>query len=100
MIAVAILGILTGILVLSYNSPARRVKTSSEANAMFAEFHRAQSQYALEHGVYYSTGTDEDDIFPTTPGPRSQTVDLGALPTEWDTLRAKPTTTKLYCGYV
>lgn len=98
MIAVAILGILAGALVYSLNKPTRKVKTGSEANAMFAELHRVQSQYALENGVYLSTGADEGDLFPATPSPRPQ--DLGTLPDEWLTLKVKPTASQLMCGYV
>ena len=98
MIAVAILGILTGIMIVGFGGQTRKVKTTSEANAMFAEVHRAQSQYALEHGVYFSTGDDDGDIFPTTPTSTSQ--DVGTVPDEWDTLRLKATSPKLYCGYV
>jgi prepilin-type N-terminal cleavage/methylation domain-containing protein len=98
MVAVAILGILAGVLVLSFNKPARKVRSGSEVSGMFAELHRAQSSYALEHGRYYSTGTGEDDLFPTTPG--SQAQDVSDLPEAWRTLRAQPIAGKLHCGYV
>ena len=97
MIAVAILGILTGILVLSFSKPTRKVKSKSEVNAMFAEMHRAQSQYALEHGRYYSTGESADDIYPSTLSEAAQEIDA---PEEWTTLRIQPTAQRLMCGYV
>ncbi len=98
MIAVAILGILAGLMVVAFDGKGRKVKTGSEALAMFAEMHRAQSQYAVENGVYASTGDDESDIHPITPGRQSQ--DVGTLPAEWSTLRITPTNPKLMCGYV
>lgn len=98
MIVVAMIGILAGILVLSFNKPANKVKTGSEVAAMFAEFHRAQSQYALENGTYFSTGTSDSDVFPASPGKTAQ--DVTSPPDEWSTLRIQPSAQKLYCGYV
>jgi len=96
LIAVAILGILTGVLVLSFNDPANKVRTGSEANAVFAEFHRAEQQYALEHGSYLSTGTTDSDIYPSTPGRTAQEI---TRPESWEDLKVQ-ITQKLYCGYV
>lgn len=98
MVAVAILGILAGVLVYSFTKPTNSVRTSSEANAMFAELHRAETQYAVEHGVYLSTGADESDLFPDNPGRTAQAAD--DPPDEWDDLHARAQTAKLYCGYV
>lgn len=98
MIAVAILGILAGVLVYSFNRPANKVKTSSEVAAMFAELHRAQGQYFVENGTYLSTGTDESAIFPGSPTNSKQSVSI--IPDEWTALRIQPTAQNLYCGYV
>ena len=98
MVAVAILGILTGILVLNLMSPANKVKTRSEAEAIFAELARAQEQYSVENGRYLSTGADDGDIWPASPNSTSQ--DATDPPDEWDDLHANPNIGKLYCGYV
>lgn len=98
MIAVAILGILAVVLVVSLSKPTNKAKTGSEAQAMLAAFHTAQQQYAVENGVYYSTGASEDDIYPETP--TSQRQALGTLPSAWQTLRVRPATENVYCGYV
>ena len=98
MITVAIIGIVAGLLVYSLNGQSKRVKGKSEVQAMFQEMHRAQSEYALEHGRYLSTGTDAGDIFPD--GISDQLQDVGTRPDEWITLKLQPTSAKLYCGYV
>jgi prepilin-type N-terminal cleavage/methylation domain-containing protein len=94
MIAVAILGILAGILVLNFLKPTRRVKTGAEARAVFGEFHRAQEQYKTENGSYLASGA----AFPTGAG--EQAVDVGVLPSEWTDLHIQLQTTKLYCSYL
>ncbi len=98
MIAVAILGILVGILVYSLNKPSRKVRSKSEVETMFAAFEGAESQYAVEHGRYLATGTDTGDIFPASPTNRQQSVT--SPPTEWTTLKIQTPTDKLWCGYV
>jgi len=100
MIAVAILGVLAGILVLNFMKPTRKVKTGSEVGPVFAEFHRAQSQYALENGVYLSTGASADDIYPAYADLGEQAADASTPPDEWTTLRIQIEQPKLYCGYV
>lgn len=98
MVAVAILGILTGILVLNLMSPGNKVRTKSEAEAVFAELHRAQEQHRLENGTYLPTGESESDIWPASPSSTAQ--DATDPPEEWDDLHAKPGVGKLHCGYV
>jgi len=98
MIAVAILGILAGVLVYSFTKPTNKVRTGSEVQAVFAELHRAQGQYAVENGSYYSTGADSSALFPSDPSSTAQ--DVTSLPTEWETLKAQPHAKKLFCGYV
>lgn len=93
MIAVAILGVLAGVLVLNFMKPTRKVKTGSEANAVFAEFHRAEQQYALENGVFLASPTPH----PTGAGERS--VDVGTPPDEWTDLKIQLGQSKLYCSY-
>lgn len=94
MIAVAILGVLAGVLVLNFMKPTRKVKTGSEVTAVFAEFHRGQQQYALQNGVYLASPT----AHPTGAGERA--VDVGVVPAEWDTLKIQLNQTKLYCSYL
>lgn len=96
MVAVAILGVLAAVLVLNFLKPARKVKTGSEANAMFAEFHRAQAQHGLENGVYYSTGAIEA-LNPTGYGEKS--VEMLTIPAAWEPLKIQLQQTKFYCGY-
>jgi prepilin-type N-terminal cleavage/methylation domain-containing protein len=98
MITVAIIGILTTVLVFSFTSQPRRVKSRTEVLAMFAAMHAAEAGYSLEHGTYYSTGSDSTDVFPATPAQSGQTV--GTVPDEWDTLRLSATSEKLFCSYV
>ena len=93
MVAVAILGILAGALVLNFMKPTRKVKTGSEANAVFAELHRGQHQYNLENGVYLSAPAHPD------PGGDEKPVDIGTMPDEWLTLKVQLNQTKLYCQY-
>ena len=96
MVAVAILGVLAAVLVLNFMKPTRKVKTGSEANAMFAEFHRAQAQHALEFGTYYSTG-DINTLNPTGYGEKS--VEMLTIPVDWEPLKIQLQQTKFYCGY-
>ncbi len=98
MVAVAILGILTIVLVVSLSKPTNKIKTGSEAQAMFAVFHTAEQAYAVENGRYLSTGASEDDVYPEIPGTQRQA--LGTLPAEWQTLRIRPSTENVFCGYV
>jgi type IV pilus assembly protein PilE len=99
MIAVAVLGILAGILVLSFAKPTRKAKTRSEVNAMFAELHRAQQQNHTENGRYFSTGSDVSDIYPSasTLSSTSQAVDA---PDTWTEFKVTNVPNNLYCGYV
>jgi prepilin-type N-terminal cleavage/methylation domain-containing protein len=97
-ITVAIIGIVAGILVYSLNNQPKRVKSRAEVQAMFGAFHAAEAAYNLEKGTYYSTGTDEGDIFPSTLSDQAQ--DVATLPDEWLTLRVQTDRGKLYCGYV
>jgi prepilin-type N-terminal cleavage/methylation domain-containing protein len=96
MVAVAILGVLAAVLVLNFMKPTRKVKTGSEASAMFAEFHRAQQQYALENGVYY-TAVDIDTLNPT--GYDEKPVEMLTVPADWEPLKIQLQQTKFYCGY-
>jgi prepilin-type N-terminal cleavage/methylation domain-containing protein len=98
MIAVAIMGILTALVVFVFLGSSRKVHSVSEVTAVFSEFHRAEAQYAVEHGSFYSTGTDSGDIFPTTPTEHTQA--LGTVPAAWTTLHISMPSQDVYCGYV
>jgi prepilin-type N-terminal cleavage/methylation domain-containing protein len=98
MIVVAIIGILAGIMIFAFTGQTNRVRSKSEVQAMFAELHRVEGEYATEHGTYLATGADASDIFPGSPSTTAQ--DVTAPPTEWTTLHVSPQSTKLYCGYV
>lgn len=98
MVAVAILGILVGILVINLGGGSNKVRTTSEAASVFAELHRAQNQYRVENPGYFSTGDDETELWPESPGRYAQ--DATDPPASWDAGHAKPETGKLHCGYV
>jgi prepilin-type N-terminal cleavage/methylation domain-containing protein len=97
MITVAIIGILAGILILTFNDAPKKAKSKSEVQAMFAEFHSREAEYMLERGTYYSTGADEGDIYPSSPTTAAQDIDE---PDEWLELKLDPAREQLYCGYV
>lgn len=92
MVAVAIIGVLAGVLVYGLNKPANKVKTTSEVAAMFAEIHRAEAQQKVEKGVYLGT----DDLYPTP----SKTPTEIERPDAWVTLGVQPTAQALRCGYL
>src|SRR5262249_23604663 len=98
MIVVAIIAILAAIYVFGFLGSTRKTHSVSEVTAMFAELSRAESQYAVEHNGYFSTGTDSSDIFPASPGAQSQAV--GTLPAAWSAVNIQVQSQNLYCGYV
>jgi prepilin-type N-terminal cleavage/methylation domain-containing protein len=98
MIAVAIVGVLAAVAVMKFSSQTRRSR-ATEVNAIFAELRNRQEQYHLENGVYFSTGADEDAIYPATPAPRSQAF-APMSQAGWQPLRVKAPMARVYCGYV
>jgi prepilin-type N-terminal cleavage/methylation domain-containing protein len=99
LIVVAIIGILATVAVFMYTKITRKAK-SSEVPAMLAEFRLREEQYAVENGVYLSTGTSETDTWPTAPGGPDTPTSIGTLPDEWKSLRMNPDYKALYCAYV
>jgi prepilin-type N-terminal cleavage/methylation domain-containing protein len=97
LVAVALIGILATVAVLAFGKQARKTR-GSEVNAMFAALRVSQEQYHLENGTYYSTGTNEGDIWPTTPTKTSQT--FLPMPATWVTTRVDLPNDRGYCGYV
>lgn len=97
MIAVAVVGVLAGLAVMKFGAQTRKTR-ASEVQAVFAELRSREEQYHLENGVYFSTGADESDIHPDTPGPQSQA--FAPLPASWTPLRVKVPLSRVYCGYV
>ena len=97
LVAVALIGILAGIAIISFTKQARKTK-GAEANGMFAALRISQEQYHLENGTYLSTGTSEANIHPATPGRLAQTI--LPLPATWTSLKVKLPQENVYCGYI
>lgn len=97
MIVVAIVGVLAGLAYMKFGRQVRKAR-GAEVQAIFAELRNRQEQYHLENGVYFSTGADEDAIFPAAPGLSPQA--LTPLPASWVSLRFKAPMSRVYCGYV
>lgn len=97
LIAVAIIGVLVGLAVVSFTKQSRKAR-GSEAQAMFAALRIAQEQYHLENGRYFSTGANESDTFPATPTKTAQP--FTPMPTSWVSLKVKLPEETGYCGYV
>jgi type IV pilus assembly protein PilE len=98
MIVVALIGILAAIALPSFTRESRKAKGDSEVAAFFGELKVREEQYALENGVYLSTGGSETATFPTTPSAAAQT--LGTLPATWQTLKVRTPESTARCGYV
>jgi prepilin-type N-terminal cleavage/methylation domain-containing protein len=97
LVAVALIGILAAVAVLSFGKQTRKTR-GSEVNAMFTALRVGQEQYHLENGTYLSTGTNEGDIFPLTPTKTEQT--FLPMPATWISTRVDLPRDKGYCGYV
>jgi len=97
LVAVALIGILAGIAIVSFGKQTRKAR-GSEANAVFAALRVAQEQYHLENGTYLSTGSNESNTHPAAPTPRAQT--MLPLPTTWTSLKVQLPENTVYCGYV
>lgn len=97
LVAVALIGILAAIAVISFGKQARKTR-GSEVNAVFTALRVAQEQYHVENGTYLSTGTGETNIHPATPIKTAQT--FYPLPTSWISLRVDLPSDRGYCGYV
>jgi prepilin-type N-terminal cleavage/methylation domain-containing protein len=98
MIVVALIGILAAIALPSFTRETRKAKGDSEVAAFFGELKVREEQYALENGVYLSTGASETATFPATPTAAAQT--LGTLPATWQTLKIRTPESTARCGYV
>lgn len=97
LIAVAIIGILAGLAVMTFSKQTRKAR-GAEVQAIFAELRNREEQYHLENGVYFSTGANENAIHPAAPGAQSQL--FTPQPAAWAALRVKPPLSRVYCGYV
>jgi prepilin-type N-terminal cleavage/methylation domain-containing protein len=98
MVTVAIIGVLAAIAVPSFAGESRKAKGDAEVAAFFAELAVREEQYAVENGVYLSTGATESATFPTTATATAQT--LGTLPTTWQSLKVRTPESQVRCGYV
>lgn len=97
MVTVAVIGVLAAIAYQNFSGVARKTR-GSEVNAVFAELRQRQEEYHLANGVYLSTGSTENDLFPATPSRTAQNV--GTLPASWISLKVRLANAKLHCGYV
>src|SRR4051812_18346560 len=97
MVTVAIVGALAAVALPTFTSESRKAKGDAEVPAFFAELAIREEQYAIENGVYLSTGT-ESTTFPTTPSAKAQP--LGTLPSTWQTLKIRLPESSARCGYV
>jgi prepilin-type N-terminal cleavage/methylation domain-containing protein len=97
MVTVAIVGALAAVALPAFTGESRRAKGDAEVAAFFAELAVREEQYAIESGVYLSTGT-ESTTFPATPSAKAQA--LGTLPAAWQTLKIRLPESSARCGYV
>jgi prepilin-type N-terminal cleavage/methylation domain-containing protein len=113
MIVVAIIGVLAGLAVFAYRKVTGSTEVETEVAAVFAEFRVRQEEYHAENGSYLSTGTSDNDTFPSaTPvGPSAAPIDVGPLlqavdgsgssaADQWVKLRMKPRKTQFRCVFV
>jgi prepilin-type N-terminal cleavage/methylation domain-containing protein len=101
MIVVAIIGILAAVAVYMFTKTTKKVKVESEIPAVFAEIKIRQEQFHTENGTYLSTGVDDDDKWPATPGdPDTGPNDIAPRPQEWDDLKLNLDKAAVYCSYV
>jgi len=98
MVVVALIGILAAIALPSFTRESRKAKGDSEVAAFFGELKVREEQYAVENGVYLSTGSSETATFPATPTASAQT--LGTLPATWQSLKVRTPESSARCGYV
>ncbi len=98
MVVVALIAVLAAVVIPMFIHEARESTADAEVNALFTELSLKETTYKLENGVYLSTGADESDTWPATPGMKSQ--DLFPLPPSWITLKTVPPESTAKCGYV
>lgn len=97
LVAVAIIGVLVGLAIVTFAKQTRKSR-GAEAQAMMAALRVAQEQYHLENGTYLATGAGEASTHPTTPVKTSQS--FLPLPAAWTQLRVRIPNETGYCGYV
>lgn len=96
LVAVALIGVLAAVAVMSFGKQTRKAR-GSEVNAMFAALRVAQEQYHLENGTYLSLSAGEGTLHPATPRPQSQA--LTPMPASWTSARVALPFERGYCGY-
>lgn len=97
LVAVALIGVLAAIAVMSFGKQTRKAR-GSEVNAMFAALRVAQEQYHVENGTFLTLSPGgENDVFPSSPGPQSQA--LTPIPALWTSARVALPFERGYCGY-
>ena len=98
MIVVALVAVLAAVALPSFAAQSRKAKGDAEVGAFFGELAVREEQYAVENGLYLSTGASESTTFPATPTPGTQA--LATLPAAWQTLKIRAPESSVRCGYV
>lgn len=99
MIVVSIIAILAAVAITSFTKTTRKAK-AAEVPALFSQIKIRQGQYHNENGIYISTGTGDNDYFPSAPAGPENAAAITALPLSWQQLKLQPDQTSLYCAYV
>lgn len=111
MVVIAIIGVLATVATFMFIRHLHKAR-ASEVPAMFAEMKLHEQQFHLENNEYLSTGADDADFYPASPGEDAQTFDRNSSPVppgaqgttypgpSWVTLKLSPKKDSLYCGYV
>lgn len=86
-VTLALIGALAAIALPSFASSARDSKLKTEVNSVFGEIRLREEAYIAQSGGYLSTGSSEQESFPTTPSHSPQA--LGAMPTTWTRLKVR-----------
>ncbi len=94
MVAVAIIAILAAIVVPLFTGEAKKVKTRSEATAVFAEFSAKEERYKGENNVYLAVAA-----CPAAPAAAKQSIAACKVAADWTALGIVPTEETLACSY-
>src|SRR5262245_22120098 len=98
MIVVAILSVVAVLAITSYGKYVRKA-VKAEAMAMLGEIRAKEEAYFAENGIYLSTATDENTIYPAFVANELAIKTWGTPGGAWATLGVKPPRSQIYCGY-
>ncbi|MBA3451583.1 MAG: prepilin-type N-terminal cleavage/methylation domain-containing protein [Deltaproteobacteria bacterium] len=94
MVVVVVIGILAAVVVPQFMSESRKVKGSSEVNAMFAEISTKQEIFKSENGSYRVMAA-----CPSTPSAQAQSIATCEATADWTALRIHAPEQSLRCSY-